>query len=190
MTNIDIEIEELFRALPKGRGSRCKNPITGGHFLRGEGGKDAISYQKREARKALMAREWFASNGPPDAPPLPLAPNDWEEMRGSTGLVTLVGFYARSLSFRDWNTHLHPSFEEFARGLMSVPDTGLWDLQRRVGPSLLTRYPSHPLPGMAPGLYWVPPKEYEEIMEEGRRARQWSISATHATDIDLVQSRR
>ena len=57
MAKIDVEIEELFGTLPKERGSWCENPVTGGHFVRGEGGKDSIAYQKSEARKALEARE-------------------------------------------------------------------------------------------------------------------------------------
>jgi hypothetical protein len=101
----------------------ARNPVTGGWFLKGETGEDSISYQKRAAERALLAQEWFAVYGPRSAPLLPLLPWDWDRMRYDCtgGPETLVGFYARSLSFRDWRVHDHPSFEDFARGLMVFP---------------------------------------------------------------------
>ena len=164
------QVDVLFRdVLSVPDGEVCENPITRGRF---ESGEDGIAYQKRHARKALWAREWFALYGPPAALPLPLAQCDWEDMRRSSGLNTLIGFYARSLSFRDWQVLKHPPFEDFACGLMAIPDTGFWDLQGRVGEDarVIKRYPPCPLAGMKPGAYWAPAEGYEEIKAEYRRA--------------------
>ena len=161
MTN---QIDVLFRS----SGEVWENPITGGRFVKDRSGEDSLAYQKRDARKALFAREYFALHGPPGAPPLPLTQNDWDDMRRNSGLTVLVGFFARSLNFRDWQVYKHPPFEDFARGLMAIPDTGLWDLRGRLGqePRVIKKYSPCPLPGMTPGLYWAPPKEYEQIMAE------------------------
>ena len=124
MTLIKDKVDELFQdVLLEPDGRVCANPVTGGHFLKGETGEDSIAYQRHAAEGALLTQEWFGVYGPSDAPLLPLIPWDWDGMRyGSTGLKTLVGFYARSLSFRDWKVHNHPLFEDFARGLMVFPD--------------------------------------------------------------------
>ncbi|QIG96815.1 hypothetical protein [Bradyrhizobium sp. 6(2017)] len=158
MTLIKDKVDALFQDVPRRPNGRvCDNPVTGGRFVKGETGVDSIAYQRCAAEKALLAQEWFALYGPRGAPPLPLKAWEWEEMRHDFGLKILVGFYARSLSFRDWRMHNHPSFEDFARGLTAI-DTGLWDLQRRVSqdPHLIKRYPPCPLAGMTPGAYWAP----------------------------------
>ena len=156
MTLIKDKIDELFQDVLSQPNGLCENPVTGGSFMKGESGKDSIPYQKRAAERALLAQDWFAVHGPRNAPPLPLIAWEWDEMRyGCTGgLETLIGFYARSLSFRDWMVHSHPSFKDFARGLMVFPD-----IRMRAGqdPLVLRRYPSRPLTGMADGAFWEPP---------------------------------
>ena len=89
------EVDQLFAKLNAKRGECCINPVTGAGFV---WGIDPIAEQKEEAIVALRAREWFALNGPPDAPPLPLTHADVEAYRNARGLAGVVGFYARSLS--------------------------------------------------------------------------------------------
>jgi hypothetical protein len=165
---IEEQVDRLFdeiQAKAKG-GERCENPVTGGGFV---WGLDPIALQKKEAVVALRAREWFAVNGPSDAPPLPLSDNEIEDYRNARGLKGVVGFYARSLYRHDYDVQTHPSFEDFARGLMAI-NTGLWRIEK--DPQLRMRFPPRPLAGMTPGAYWAPPKEYEEIMASYRRAQQ------------------
>ena len=178
MRLIKDKVEAIFQdVLSQPDGQVCENPVTGGRFLKGETGEDSIAYQKRTAEKALLAQEWFAVHGPRNAPPLPVKAQDWEEMRHEFGLNTLIGFYARSLAIRNWDVHNHPSFEDFARGLMAI-DTGFWALQQRVGPAVLKRYPPRALAGMTPGTFWAPPKECEEFWaEHERRSRHTKQAA-------------
>jgi hypothetical protein len=169
MSLIKDRVDELFRQVLLQPNGQCENPITGGRFMKGETGEDSIAYQKRAAEKALLAQEWFAVYGPRNAPPLPVTARGWEGMRHEFGLNPLIGFYARSLVIRNWEVHDHPSFTNFARGLLAI-DTGHWILPQRVGPSVLKRYPPCALAGMTPGAYWAPPDECEEFMAEYRRA--------------------
>jgi hypothetical protein len=168
MTLINDKIDALFLEVRLQPNGRCENSITGGWFMKGESGEDSIPYQKRAAEKALLAQEWFAVHGPRNAPPIPLIPWEWDRMRygGTGGLPVLVGFYARSLSFRNWGVHDHPPFKNFACGLMVSPD-----IRTRAGedPLVVRRYPSRPLTGMTPGAYWAPRKECEEFWSEHRR---------------------
>jgi hypothetical protein len=90
-----------------------------------------------------------------------------ERYRNEGGLMGLVGFYARSLSRLGWDFQNHPSFEDFARGLMAI-DTGLWGIEN--DETLKKRFPPHRLAGMTPGAYWAPPKEYEKTIATYRRA--------------------
>jgi hypothetical protein len=141
------------------------NPITGMVNWADE----PIEPQKRAAIIPLLAREWFAVYGPPDAPPLPLAHEDVEDYRRARGLAGIVGFFARSWSRQEYDVRKHPSFDDFARGLMArAMDSGLWDLEK--DEQLKRRFPPRPLAGMTPGAYWAPPKEYEETMASYRRA--------------------
>jgi hypothetical protein len=168
-TNFKSPIEELvdrlFGEIKAKRGEHCDNPVTGGGFI---WGIDPIATQKTEAIAALRACEWFAVNGPTDAPPLPLSGEDVERYRNARGLTGIVGFFARSLSRLDYDLPKHPSFDDFARGLMAI-NTGLWGIEK--DENLKRRFPPCPLAGMTPGAYWAPPKEYEETMASYRRSR-------------------
>jgi hypothetical protein len=125
--------------------------------------------QKKAAMAALCAAEWFALNGPPDAPPLPLSHDDIEDYRDAGGLAGIVGFFARSLKRLDYDLRNHPSFDDFACGLMAMAmEKGMRDLEK--DENLKRRFPPRPLAGMTPGAYWAPPKEYEETMASYRRA--------------------
>ena len=153
-THIAKVVDQLFAALNAKYGECCRNPITGGGFV---WGIDSITTQKKEAIVALLAREWVAKNGPQDAPPLPLCLDDRDAMRSAGGLEAIFGFYARSLSFVDYDVDEHPSFDDFACGLMAVAvATGLWSLEKDA--QLLMRFPPRPLEGMySVGAYWSHP---------------------------------
>ena len=129
---LDQNVDQLFAALNAKHGDFCRNPVTDANFVRG---LDPVAVQKTEAVLALRAREWFAVNGPRDAPFLPLSHDDVEDYRNAGGLAAVVGFYARSLSRegygrRSYNVGNHPSFHDFACGLMAMAlETGLWGLE-------------------------------------------------------------
>lgn len=162
---IEKSVDRLFLEIKVKRGELCRNPVTDGGFV---WGIDPVVTQKKEAVAALRAREWFAVNGPRDAPPLPISHNDVETYRNARGLAGVVGFYARSLYRQNYDVRKHPSFDDFARGLMAT-NTGLWGIDK--DDNLKRRFPPRPLAGMTPGAYWAPPKEYEETMASYRRAR-------------------
>lgn len=147
-TLVEKEVERLFAEMDARRGNLCRNPVTGAEFV---WGVDPIAPQKKEAARALLARAQFAASGPPDAPPLPLSDEEIEDCRGAGGLASIVGFYARSLDANEYDFEHHPSFEDFARGLMAS-DSGFWGIEKDV--EMRKRFPPRPLNGMGPGLYW------------------------------------
>jgi hypothetical protein len=71
----------------------------------------------------------------------------------------------------------HPSFEVFARGVMAS-DFG-WDTVKH-DIELQKRFPPRHLDGLGPGLYWLPPKQHAEEMEDYRRSQAWA--AVYAAD--------
>ena len=148
------------------RDDECENPATGGPFI---WGRDPIAAQKKEAVVALRVREWFAANGPRGAPPFPISEIDVEDYRSARGLKGVIGFYARSLYGQDYDYRTHPSFEDYACGLMTI-NTGLWGIEK--DPALRRRFPPRPLEGMTPSAHWEPPKQYEKTMASiGRHQR-------------------
>ncbi len=174
------EVERLFRESPDqyfGAGIAI-NPVTDEGYVPGD---DPIEPQMEAACRALLAREWFAINGPADAPPLPLSYDEREDLKGRgalghTLLGHIVAWYARSLENREYDIKEHPSFADYASGV-------LWEAGRPIG-SLVTlpncppdevrelkkRFPPRMLKGMSPGLYWEPPKEHAEAMASWRRS--------------------
>src|SRR5436305_102072 len=109
MSYIVREVNRLYRKLPGETGDRCEFPVIGGGFIKGV---DRTSRQKRLARRALAAREWFAKHGPPDAPPLPLSYNDREDLKRG-GIGHLVALYARSLAQQEYDFEKHPPFYDY-----------------------------------------------------------------------------
>ena len=105
--------------------------------------------------EAQFAREYFAANGPPDAPSLPLSYNEREDLNGRGGLAKITKWYARSLEGRRYNLQEHPAFYDYACGVMAsvlTPDTVRDDADLRL------RFPPRPLSGLGSGLYWKPPQ--------------------------------
>ncbi len=147
---INEHVEQLFRDASPRSGQLCRNPVAGGEWLVGE---DPIKPQKKRARRALVAREWFYLHGPKDAPPLPLSGFEWYALRYRDPLGHLVVDFARSLEINGWEINNHPSFDDFARGVMASEDSPEFT---RKNEALLKRYPPRPLAGIGPGLVWRP----------------------------------
>jgi hypothetical protein len=104
-------------------------------------------------RRALSARKWFDLYGPPDARPLPLGYDEREALKRG-GLPTIVAWYACSLACLDYSVEDHPSFDDYACGLMAseyAPDLIKKDEE------LQRRFPPRTLSGLGPGLCWKPP---------------------------------
>ena len=155
-TLVGREVERLFRESPD-------------QYFDGD---DPIEPQKDAKRRALLAREWFAINGPADAPPLPLSLVEREDLKGKGLLLHIVAWYARSLDSREYDIKEHPSFADYASGV-------LWEAGRLVCPlnyppdeerKLKKRFPPRMLKGMSSGLCWLPPKEHAESMASRRRS--------------------
>jgi len=119
-----------------------------------------------DSRQALAARKWFELNSPPDAPPLPLGYDEREALKVG-GLKHIVAWYACSLACRDYAVEKHPSFDDYACGLMASEYTPGFvkndeELQRR--------FPPRPLAGIGPGLVWEPPAIHAKTMASWHRS--------------------
>lgn len=171
--NVDEQVERLFKEHPPLPRKGCTNPVTGTSYL---GGDDPVEPQKRDARAALLARAHFALNGPADAPPLPLSHAAREDLKIG-GLPHLLAWYARSWEGRDYDLVEHPSFDDFARGVMASDelDGGLCEFIKK-DEELLKRFPPRHLAGLGPGLRWRPPALHAEVMASYARAHAREVS--------------
>jgi hypothetical protein len=168
-TLIRREVERLFAEISSKRGDLVPNPVTGGEFVYGF---DPIRVQKKIAYHALRAREDFAVNGPADAPQLPLEHCECERVRWSgKPLDYLTGQYARSV-VPLYNVKAHPSFEDYARGV-------LWEHDNVAGSAIpftpeqlaemKSRFPPRKLEGLN-CFSWLPPKRQNRSKERRRAA--------------------
>jgi hypothetical protein len=147
-----LEVDRLFRENATPRGCQAVNPVTDGHYI---SGLDPTAPQKRAAYCALRARYWFASNGPVDAPRLPLSYGEREDLKVG-GLPHIVAWYARSLEGLDYDIKRHPSFERYAKGVMASPHTPTFITENE---ELRRRFAPLPLEGLDHGgYYWDPPE--------------------------------
>jgi hypothetical protein len=91
-----------------------------------------------------MARDWLAESGPPDAPQLPLNGSDGDRIRFRGGVGSIVGNYDRSLSNLDYEFEKHPSFYDYACGVMALnPTRGIVSFAFRPCHRAVTQMPSH-----------------------------------------------
>jgi hypothetical protein len=146
---INLHVDRVFRDIALKSGQLCRNSAVGEEWLVED---DPVAVQKR-AHLALLAREWFYLHVPLDAPPLPLSSSEQAALRYHDPLGHLVVDFARSLEANDWDIYNHPSFEDFARGVLAseyAPDF------TRKNEALCRRYPPQPLRGIKPGQVWRP----------------------------------
>jgi hypothetical protein len=129
-------------------------------------GIDLNTAQKRLGRRARDARERFALNSPPDAPPLPISYDEREDLKVG-GLPTIVALYARSWEGRDYDQD-HPTFFDYACGVMASEHMGYPGIKEDA--QLRKRFPPCQLTGLGPGLCWEPPKLHAQTMASYRRS--------------------
>jgi hypothetical protein len=115
---------------------------------------------------ARNARKWFADNGPPDLQPLPLGYNERERLKHG-GADHILAWYARSLDWRDYDVQAHPSFYDYACGVMASEFAPYFIKDNE---ALKKRFPPRELAGIGPGFDWLPPKEHAKRMLTYRRS--------------------
>jgi hypothetical protein len=121
---------------------------------------DLHTLKKRLGPRGLLARKWFALNGPLDAPSLPLNYDEREDLKHSL-YGNMVAWYARSFEGQNYDPHKHPSFDDYARGVMAAEERGEFVTFQYFSPTdiaqMKKRFPPRTLSGLTPGLCWEPP---------------------------------
>jgi hypothetical protein len=112
---------------------------------------DPIKPRKEHAVRAVLARQWFANFGPQDADlqPLPIGMDEREALKRG-GAPHILAWYARSVSSLEYDIILHPSFHDYACGIMArgTPSFITDDVQ------LIRRFPPRVLRGLDSSSYW------------------------------------
>jgi hypothetical protein len=106
-------------------------------------------------RRATAACRWFA-----DLQPLPLSYGERERLKAG-GPPHILAWYARSLANRHYDVLKHPSFYDYACGVMAS-EFG-WATVKN-DKKLQKRFPPRHLNGLGPGLQWLPPKQHAEAI--------------------------
>ena len=170
-TPIGREVERLFAEISAKRGQLCENPVTGGEFVYGS---DPIKKQKEAAYKRLLAREHFASHVPPDAPLMPTDDYDRNRAKHASGLLGFItAQFAWSIESQD-DLRAHPSFADFASGLLWQHDNNVEGYSLDCFPSeqiaeLKRRFPPRKLEGLI-GFDWCLPRRQKQPKETRRAA--------------------
>ena len=113
------EVERLFGEISAKRGDLCMNPITGEQFIYGH---YSLKQEKEAACRRLLVREYFALNGPSDAPLMPIDEWDRDRAKHGSGLLGFItAHFMWSMESQD-DLRLHPSFADFAAGLLWLHD--------------------------------------------------------------------
>jgi hypothetical protein len=140
--------------------------------------------QRQFERQALAAREWFKQHGPPDAPVFPVGYAERERLKIG-GLPHIVACYARSLAGRGYNYDEHPSFDDYAAGVMASEEHAP-DFIRN-NEEMRRRFPPRPLTGLGSGLYWRPSGAQPERKKSRRaQAREKLLLAAMRAEDDAV----
>jgi hypothetical protein len=99
------------------------------------------------AVRAVLARRWYAVNGPqdPDLQPLPLG---WSERRDirRCAVDSIRAWFARSVAHLDYDITQHPSLDDYGCGMMAFEEEGsprLEELKDRFPPRLLRGLDRH-----------------------------------------------
>ena len=165
------EVERLFAEISARRGELCENPVTGGDFVYGF---DPIERQKEAAYRRLLIREYVALNAPPDAP---LMPTDDYQRNRAKHAAGLLGFITAQFTWSLENQRdltVHPSFADFASGLLWQHDNNVEGYSLGCFPSeqiaeLKRRFPPRKLEGLI-GFDWCPPRRQKQPKETRRVA--------------------
>jgi hypothetical protein len=104
---------------------------------------------------AMGARNWFAEHGPPDLQPLPLGYSEREALKDGHTARHILAWYSRSLADLRYDFQKHPSFYDYACGVMASRHTLRWIAEN---PELQKRFPPRPLEWLDDSFYWRPPK--------------------------------
>jgi hypothetical protein len=150
-------VDHVFDTAADRHATMRRNPFTSGNWVPS---LDPIKPQKEAAVCAVLARRWFAKYGPADVDlqPLPLGYDEREPLKGG-GAPHILAWYARSLDALDYDVVEHPSFHDYACGVMALPEHVPASITENA--QLQLRFPPRPLSGLISGLIWLPPKEYE-----------------------------
>ncbi len=180
---IEHLVDELFRQNPPRYGEICENPVTGGRYV---GGADPIKPQKLDACRALRAREWFAAHGPQAVQPLPISDEEIEDRKYvwscvQPSLSYIVSCFAYSLRAHDWDFTTHPSFEEFARGVLASDYAQSFVKEDE---ALQKRYPPRRLPHLNNGHCWNPTQSPASLIWQQGRTHHGGVhrKADHRPD--------
>jgi hypothetical protein len=103
--------------------------------------------------EAEAARKWFAEHGPADLQPLPLGYGERERLKDGSARH-IIAWYARSLAELKYDFLKHPSFYDYACGVMASDMAS--EIRVIVTAELLKRFPPRPLPGLDRHFYWKP----------------------------------
>jgi hypothetical protein len=170
-TAIRREVERMFGEISARHRDLCLNPVTGGEFVYG---LDPIKKQKEAAYRRLLIREYFALNGPPDAPLMPI--DDWERdhakhLSGLLGFITAQFIW--SLESQD-DLRVHPPFADFASGLLWQHDNNVVGCSLPYFPpeqfaELKRRFPPRKLEGLE-WFNWRPPRGQSRAKKNRRAA--------------------
>jgi hypothetical protein len=166
-------VDRLFEANSSQYGQDCEWPVLGGGYVVGV---DPIEEMKEKAVRAILAREWFTANGPPDVAPLPLGYHEREDLKGGHGLLAyILALFARSLDGRNYDVKEHPPFADYVSGVLWEAEHvdgiigGLPDYSGQRA-ELKKRFPPRMLPGIGPGLCWQPPRQHAQAMASYRQS--------------------
>ena len=101
------------------------------------------------------------------------------------GLPHIVAWYARSLAARKYNFEEHPSFDEYASGVMDSEKHAPGFI--RDNEEMRRRFPPRPLAWLRIGMYWCPPKpEGRKEKAVNRKQREKLLLAAMRAEDDAV----
>jgi hypothetical protein len=125
---------------------------------------DTLELYIEPAIRAVLARRLHAVDGPqdPDCQPLPLG---WSERQDAmtSGAGRILVWFSRSLASLDYDIVHHPSFYDYACGMLAFEreDSPLLE-------ELKHRFPPRLLPGLDRTSYWSPPSTASTAEEKNR----------------------
>ena len=145
-------------------------------------------FQSPRGSRAKAARTWFAEHGPSDMQPLPLGYNEREALKDGSP-KHILAWYARSLADLKYDFLKHPTFYDYACGVMASPKSTFPCIAENV--ELLKRFPPRSLDGLDSNLHWSPPKPRAQTKVSGRRRpapknRHQSSIAAKSENHDII----